>query len=467
VGALPSDVTDAWLEYLASPAIRHRCSTCSWKGQIVHECPLLGNPKQDAQGIYCLPFIRDDQEYGVLNLYLPEARHIDEQSQQFLREIIDEATLALEGIRFRKRGLATLRDLQIVREQTDLNSLLSSSLASLSESLEADYARLSIANFGAAGENTVVTVGDLPPTAQPLVDGMLDTVTKSGEPVVIGDVSAEGRTFSGLRSLMSVPLQRPGEAASGALLVASGKLKAFNPWQLSMLQIISGQIALVVHNVDAMAELEYQTIMEERARLAREIHDGLAQTLGFLKLKMAQVKSYAENGDQARLIETIEIMYANLSEAYQEVRQAIDGLRMVAYGAGLDGWLRLTAAEFEENTGLVLHINEPIEEASLSPEMIAQLVRIVQEALNNTRKHSHASQVWVSCQEIGSDLILEVRDDGAGFDIEDIPGPSQHGLQGMRERADLIGADFQVISRPRGGTTVRVRLPLALEGYKL
>lgn len=203
-------------------------------------------------------------------------------------------------------------------------------------------------------------------------------------------------------------------------------------------------------------------MMEERARLAREIHDGLAQTLGFLKLKMAQMKSYAEQGDYDRLTEIIPVCHDTLADAYQEVRQAIDGLRIGSNGSGLESWLRQTVAEIQENSGFEIQICDPVDDVNLPPEVHAQLIRIVQEALNNIRKHSGAKQAWVSCYEADGDLILEVRDDGKGFDVEDVPKASRHGLQGMRERAELIGADFQVISLPQQGTTVRLRLPLAL-----
>jgi signal transduction histidine kinase len=93
-------------------------------------------------------------------------------------------------------------------------------------------------------------------------------------------------------------------------------------------------------------------------------------------------------------------------------------------------------------------------------EVQAQLIRILQEALSNVRKHAVASQVWVSCFEQERDLVLEIRDDGLGFSPDDVTGHSRHGLRGMRERSELIGADFQVISRPKHGTIIRVCLPL-------
>jgi two-component system, NarL family, nitrate/nitrite sensor histidine kinase NarX len=467
VGVLPAQVTDDWLQYLASPAVRQRCSSCQNYGHFTAECPLLEGPFSPANGIYCLPFTRNDQEYGVLNLYLAEEAQLSADSQELLEKIIGEATLALEGIRLRKRELKSLRELQSLRERTDLDGLLSSLLQNLNETLDADYSLLSIKSSKLAGGTHSVSHGDLPSGAYPLVEGALQSVISSGEPVLLGDVSGEQAASSGIRALMAVPLLFRNETVMGGLVVAGRRVKLFNRRQLSMLQTVSSQAALVVQNVNLMAELEYKTIIDERTRLAREIHDGLAQTLGFLKLKMTQMKNYVEQSDYERVKETIPICYDTLADAYQDVRQAIDGLRITSDTGGLDGWLRQMVSEFQENSGLTVHICEPIEDANLPAEIHAQLIRIVQEALNNIRRHAKSNQAWVSCQEIDGDLILEVRDDGVGFDLDDIPGPSQHGLQGMRERAELMGADFQITSRPFEGAVVRVRLPLGVIGDKL
>jgi two-component system nitrate/nitrite sensor histidine kinase NarX len=200
-------------------------------------------------------------------------------------------------------------------------------------------------------------------------------------------------------------------------------------------------------------------MIEERMRLAREIHDGLAQTLGFLKLKTAQMRGYLEQGDDELLREAVDTSYEVLAEAYLDARQAIDGLRLTSR-EGFEGWLHQTVDEFQEYSGIAVEVCNPEIAASLSPEVQAQLIRIVQEALSNVRKHSGARQVNITCRLVGEELIMEIHDDGTGFNVEDVPGPSQHGLRGMRERAELISADLQVISMPSEGTAVSVRLPM-------
>jgi two-component system nitrate/nitrite sensor histidine kinase NarX len=90
------------------------------------------------------------------------------------------------------------------------------------------------------------------------------------------------------------------------------------------------------------------------------------------------------------------------------------------------------------------------------------MIRIVQESLSNIRKHSQADLVIISCRELENRLVLETVDNGIGFSPDDIARPSQHGLRGMKERAELIGADFQIISRPGEGTKIRLDLPLSV-----
>ena len=130
---------------------------------------------------------------------------------------------------------------------------------------------------------------------------------------------------------------------------------------------------------------------------------------------------------------------------------------------GLASWVDRLAKEFESSAGVQAVSSLKLEGADLSPEVQAHLVRIVQEALNNVRKHAEASQAQINLRMWEGDVLLEVIDDGRGFDPLDVPLVAQYGLRGMRERAELIGADFQIVSQPGQGTAVRLRLPATLQ----
>jgi two-component system nitrate/nitrite sensor histidine kinase NarX len=462
-GDLPAPVFSAWVEYLASPAVRQRCENCQNHETLTQACPLLSGPFPEALGLYCLPLRRGDREFGILNLYLPSGHQLTSETQAFLRAIVDETALALESMRMQMRELAALSQLQTVRRRRDLKGLLLNFLEDIQETLKADFALLQVKQLDTDRRPANLVIGDFPDQARPFTDGILHAALSSGESVLLGDVNGDLHSPQSLGSLIVVPLLVQEGAVLGAILVGNLRPKSFSRRHLVLLRTLAGQVALFVQNAQWMTDLEYQAVMAERNRLAREIHDGLAQTLGFLKLQAAQMKNFIAHGDSERLQQILDVSYETLADAYLDVRQVIDNLRIDPSGDGMTGWLEQTVIEFQENSGFGVELVAAEHTRDLPPEVQAQLIRVVQEALNNVRKHAHATQAWVSCIANGGDLILEIRDDGVGFTPEEVHITSRYGLRGMRERAELIGAEFQVISCPEEGTTVRVRLPMMIE----
>lgn len=460
-GELPVEAKDAWVEYLASPRVRERCEACELKDKPGRpaDCPLLEGPFTDVVELLCLPVRRGEREFGVASIFLSDGERLDERTLVFLRAVIDETALGLEGVQLRRRELAALRQIQVLRQKTDLSALLRDLLENVHRTLEADFAMMVVPKTDAYQSKIDLALGDFLSQARPFVDGILQDVMASGKPVLLGDVAGDPVSTPGLRSLMAAPLISSERLVVGAISVGTRRVRGFHHRQLALLQTVAGQVALVVQNASLMAELEYQTMIQERTRLAREIHDGLAQTIGFLKLQAAQLRNDLARGEIERARRNVDLFYATLSETYQDARHAIDGLRVSPVECEPMGWLEQMAAEFQEISGLQVDLYESEVRIHLPPEIHAQLIRIFQEALSNVRKHARASQVWIACREVGDDILLEVRDNGKGFSPEDVTTSSQHGLRGIHERAELIGADFQVVSRPKEGTIVQVRLP--------
>lgn len=460
LGKMPFPAPEAWLEYLASPVVRQKCSSCQNMEELTLVCPLLKGSFLDTMGVYCLPVRRAEQEYGILNLYLPRTEQLDGDSQALLRTLMDETTRAMEAIRLRERALSTIRQIQAGRANTDMKEMLEALLASLHETLDADYALVATWFEDQEQNSNTITWGKLPENALPLLEGIIRSVAAAEEPVIFGNGPGNAETSAGLRAVMAVPLLVEGVAPIGVMLVANQRNKGFNQRQLLILQTIAGQAALVLQNANLITQIEFNAIVQERTRLAREIHDGLAQTLGYLKLKTAQMLGYLERSETELAHDTIRSIYRVLDDAYQDTRQSIDGLRIAASSERLPELLQQAAVEFEELSGVRAVLCDSNWNFDFPPEVNAQLIRIVQEALSNVRKHAHAKQVEISCREIPGYLILDVTDDGTGFLAEDVPGPYRHGLRGMQERAELIGADYQITSRLEMGTTVSIRMPI-------
>lgn len=482
VGEIPSPGMESWIEYLASPGVRDRCRLCAREGQRENgtPCPLLTGPFSGASRVTCLPVRRGEREYGFLNLFLEQDQALDEREGVFLNALLDALALGLEGVRFRQQERAALQHIQAIRRQADLASFLQTLLHNVRETLDTDYAVLKVLPAGGKAIYLTSAAGAEGKAAgnnhsSPFLEAILQSAISSGEAALIGDVQRDLESGGGalqmesapiskeLRSLAVAPLITSEGKAVGAVIVGSRRARGLHPRQLAVLQTLARQAGLMVQNADWLAEVEYKAVMQERTRLAREIHDGLAQTLGFLKLQVAQMRSALARGEAERLNQMAELLYSALAEAYEDARQALDGLRIAPFSNHLQDWLLQTIRDFEESAGVPINLDMDGSLPELPPEVQAQLIRIVQEALNNVRKHAHATQVWVAAHGHPGCLELEIRDNGAGFQIEDITGPSQHGLRGMRERARLIGAALEVISQPQAGTAVRLELPVLMQ----
>lgn len=216
---------------------------------------------------------------------------------------------------------------------------------------------------------------------------------------------------------------------------------------------------LVEKNEKLLEQLEYKAIVDERARLARELHDGLAQTLAFLKIEASRMQNYISKGDVDTAAHMLEACCQTLEGAYLDTRQAIDNLNRTP-DMTLKDWLFGTANDFKEVTGIQVNVVLQGVAQSHSPQVKVQLTRIVQEALNNVRKHAEACAVTISAVQTEKNLTIKVSDTGRGFYPDDIPQLSHYGLRTMRERAELIGADFQITSEEGEGTTVSLRIPV-------
>jgi signal transduction histidine kinase len=193
--------------------------------------------------------------------------------------------------------------------------------------------------------------------------------------------------------------------------------------------------------------------LEERARLAREIHDGLAQDLWYAKLKQGRLISLGsktEEGDQL----AGEVATA-IDSALAEARQAVMAMRPQPDEASFGAVIGRYVDDFGDRFGLRAEFEEDGEGPPLSARAQAELLRILQEALNNVRKHADATVVRVLISSGAETASLTVTDNGRGFEPGGVP-EGRYGLQSMRERAELIGGRLAVESHPQDGTRVRV-----------
>lgn len=207
-------------------------------------------------------------------------------------------------------------------------------------------------------------------------------------------------------------------------------------------------------------QAEELAVAQERNRLARELHDSVAQTLYGLTLQAEAAGRKLSAGQLPQVAEDLRFLATSAQETLQETRLLIFELRPPLLDeVGLAGALRARLDAVERRSGLACDL--AIEDTGeLAPELETALFRIAQEALNNVLKHAGASKVSISLMPDGDRLRLEIADDGAGFDPESGAAARGYGLQSMRERAEQLGGRLQVDSAPGQGARVIVEVPL-------
>ncbi len=207
------------------------------------------------------------------------------------------------------------------------------------------------------------------------------------------------------------------------------------------------------------ARVEDLTRAAERQRMARELHDTLAQGLAGLILQLEAVQAHLERGDQARAALIVGQAQERARGALAEARQAIDDLRDQAGGAPFAESIRAEVERFSAATGIPCTVQLSATQA-LGEASAEQLRRFVSEGLTNVARHARARSVIISAQEIDNRVRVEICDDGIGFPAGAAQSAGHYGLLGLRERARLAGGTMEIESRPGAGTRLIMTLPL-------
>ncbi len=262
---------------------------------------------------------------------------------------------------------------------------------------------------------------------------------------------------------LSAPL-RVGTAVIGELCVSSRTPQRFAERHRELLARLADMAAIAINNARLLEAERHMAVLEERERLALEMHDSLAQVLGYLHLKAQTTKRTIARGQVAKAEEELEEMATMAHEAYLDVREAILALREASSPAeGIVSALR----DYLQKFGRQASIKVELEVAAgappqFSPEAEVQLVRVVQEALTNVRKHANAETVWVRIGRQNGDTSICIEDDGQGFDASGLQEDDRRfGVRTMKERVESVGGRFEIGSTPGEGTRVWIHIPIA------
>jgi signal transduction histidine kinase len=354
----------------------------------------------------------------------------------------------------------------------ELSEMLDEALAAILAVTSAEAAELWLADGGLLNLERFRGVGAAAFGSRPsflVGEGLPGTAARASSAIVVHDADLDPRFENeeiaalGLQTFCAIPLRHRMETV-GVLAVAARGTTAFaSPEQRRVLEGIGEQIALGVQNARLHERVLDRAVLEERERIARELHDGLAQVLGYINTQTLAVKKLLESRKISEARSALDAMGAVSREVYADVREAIVGLRTPP--KGLIPTIREYLSRLPRMDGceVELRVGEEAEDVALVPSTEIQLVRIVQEALSNVRKHAGASHVEVIIEADEEAVGVEIVDDGRGFDplLLDRTGWPRLGLQTMRERAQSIGGAFEVVSAPGEGTRIAVHVPVS------
>ncbi len=221
--------------------------------------------------------------------------------------------------------------------------------------------------------------------------------------------------------------------------------------------------AIAVQKSRLLEKSRQVTVLEERERLAREMHDSLAQVLGLLHLKSKAALVALRRGAVPRVDDDLCEMASVAREGYKDVREAILGLHeSVSPTRGFVDALREYLPKFSQQASVPAELDvRGSSDVRIGPEAEVQLMRVVQEALTNVRKHADATRASVRLRQSDSELSITIEDDGIGFDVEKLKDDGRRfGLWTMRERVERVGGRVEIESRLGQGTRIHVVVPV-------
>jgi two-component system nitrate/nitrite sensor histidine kinase NarX len=231
--------------------------------------------------------------------------------------------------------------------------------------------------------------------------------------------------------------------------------------EFELVDTLASHLATAVEGMRAVALDREAAIAGERSLLARELHDSIAQSLAFLKIQVQLLRSAISKNNRDKTDVALNELDSGLKESIADVRELLLHFRTRTQADDIDRAVQETLQKFHHQTGLQVSRTVSGDGLPLPQDVQIHVLHVLQEALSNVRKHANAQAVVIEIHK-GDPWRFVVRDDGVGFDERNNRSELQVGLKIMRERAEQIGAKVDVVSEVDQGTTVTLRVPVAI-----
>jgi nitrate/nitrite-specific signal transduction histidine kinase len=441
----------------------------------------------EAQSFACVPLRSKGRVLGALSVATPRPRTLTADDIGLLRVIANQIAVAVdnaelfEEAQWRERETEALYKVsQEILALLDIDKILGSVLENAAQLLRTEAAALALLDEKTGELFMKATRGICTEEFKRMRiargSGMAGVIIRTGQAVKVEDYEQSPYIThelddlirgEGVKALLGAPLKTGGRFL-GIIYVLQRETHHFSEHDVSLLDSLATQATIALENARLYDQVQQLAILSERGRIAREMHDGLAQVLGYLLLSSRTLANLLSSGRVPESFDELEKMRETIREAYNDVRASILGLRTGASieRKGLMSGLAEYLEDFTFQTGIQATLEVDGQRSiALAPSAETQLVRVIQEALTNVRKHSLASRAWVRIERDGDQAVVTIEDDGRGFDStprSEYQSPGHFGLEIMRERAESVGGSLEITSQPGHGTRVIVRMPCAL-----
>ncbi len=310
-------------------------------------------------------------------------------------------------------------------------------------------------------------------------------VARSAQPLLVTGLGSDPRVTRltcqqhGYCTVISVPLRSQHRVVG--VLTAHSRASAWgDPADMQLLTAIGNQLGVAIENAQLYGDMEkrvqqltrrmeHMTIVQERERISREIHDGVAQALALLNLRIGMANNLLVAGQYEQVRKELAEAAQVVDAANHDVREAITALRLTSpKGAEFVSTLKEFVLDFgvRNNISTELTTLNGTGTVMLAPLVEVQLMRIIQESLTNVRKHAHAQRAWVTLAKHRQQLRVTVQDDGHGFDMDAVlrgQNRKNFGITTMHERAESIGGTLDIATGLGWGTRVTVTVPIEMK----
>lgn len=432
--------------------------------------------------IVCAPMRVGGRPVGVLKGLLRPTLRPDADLLEFLGAIGDQAAVAVENATLIAEATAASRR-QEALVQAGLTLAVELSLPGVLSKIVESACNVADATYGALGvlgsdgglqdfitngvtEEQRAAIGQLP-----VGRGLLGALIKDARPVRLRRLQDDPRSegfppnHPPMTSFLGVPVTVRGRVYGNLYLTEKRGGPEFSEADERAVVTLAAQAGVAIENARLFAEAEERLALEERTRLARELHDSVSQALFAMTLETGAAQQVLERaGANPELLSNRLARLRELTEgALAEMRALIFALRPEAIQEeGLVAAVHKHAKGIAAREDLNIAVEAPEDRLPLPPDIDEQLYRLTQEALSNVAKHAEATHVWIRIGATETEprqLVLEVEDNGVGFDPL-ISRPGHLGLLSMTQRAEALSGRLDVHSSPGRGTVIRAVVPV-------